>query len=62
VRYEIEITEEAESDLDDDVTDDLIAKHPAFLETIRRARQQKAAGRVRRLEDVRQKYEAESNG
>jgi hypothetical protein len=44
--------------LDDDVADELIAKHPAFLETIRRARQQKAAGRVRRLEEVRQKYEA----
>ncbi len=44
--------------LDDDVSDDLIARHPAFLETIGRARQQKAAGRARRLEDVRQKYEA----
>jgi len=45
--------------LDDDVADDLIARHPAFLETIRRARQQKAAGRVRRLEDVRQRYEVD---
>ncbi|PKO22831.1 MAG: hypothetical protein CVU38_07445 [Chloroflexi bacterium HGW-Chloroflexi-1] len=44
--------------LDDDVADELIAKHPAFLETIRRARQQKAAGRVRRLEEVRQQSEA----
>jgi len=44
--------------LDDDVVDDLIAKHPAFLDTIRRARQQRAAGRARRIEDVRQKYEA----
>jgi len=44
--------------LDDDVADDLIAQHPAFLETIGRARQQKVAGRTRRLEDVRQKYEA----
>ncbi len=43
--------------LDDDVADDLIAGHPAFLDTIRRARQQRAAGRVKRLEDVRQKYE-----
>jgi len=40
------------------VADDLIAQHPAFLETIGRARQQKVAGRTRRLEDVRQKYEA----
>jgi len=44
--------------LDDDVADDLIARHPAFLETIRRARQQKIAGRSKRLEEVRQKYEA----
>ena len=44
--------------LDDDVADDLIAQNPAFLETILRARQQKTAGRARRLEDVRQKYEA----
>ena len=43
--------------LEDDVADDLIARHPAFLATIRRARQQKIAGRTRRLEDVRQKYE-----
>ncbi len=57
MRYGIEITEEAESDLDDDVADDLIARPPAFLETIRRARQQKTAGRVKRLEEVRRKYE-----
>ena len=44
--------------LDDDVADDLIARHPAFLDTIRQARQQRAAGRVRRIEDVRKKYEA----
>jgi len=43
--------------LDDDVADDLIARHPAFLATIRRAREQKTAGHTRRLEDVRQKYE-----
>ncbi len=43
--------------LDDDVADDLIARHPAFLETIRRARQQKTVGRVKRLEEIRQKYE-----
>jgi len=43
--------------LDDDVADDLIAQHPAFLETIQRARQQKVAGRARQLEDVRSKYE-----
>ena len=43
--------------LDDDVADDLIARHPAFLATIRRAREQKTAGHTRRLEDVRQEYE-----
>jgi len=43
--------------LDDDVADDLIARHPAFLATIRRAREQKTVGHTRRLEDVRQKYE-----
>lgn len=43
--------------LDDDVADDLIARHPAFLATIQRARQQRTAGRSKRLEEVRQKYE-----
>ncbi len=42
--------------LEDDTVDDLIAQHPAFKETIRRARQQKAAGQVKRLEALRQKY------
>jgi len=41
----------------DDVVDDLIARHGAFLDTIRQARQQRAAGRARRIEDVRRKYE-----
>jgi hypothetical protein len=45
--------------LDDDVADDLIAQHPAFLESIREARKQKAQGQVRRLADLRQKYSAE---
>ena len=43
--------------LDDDTADDLIGRHPAFAESIRRARQQKAEGRVRRLADVHQKYD-----
>ena len=42
--------------LDDDIADDLIARHPAFLGTIQQARQQRATGRVKRLEEVRQKY------
>lgn len=47
--------------LDDDTADELIAQHPAFQETIRRARQQKARGQIRRLAELRQKYDAESN-
>jgi hypothetical protein len=43
--------------LDDDVADDLVARHPVFLATIQRARQQRTAGRSKRLEDIRQKYE-----
>jgi hypothetical protein len=42
--------------LDDDAVDELIAEHPGFLETIRRARQQKAAGQVRSLAELRQEY------
>lgn len=45
--------------LDDDVADELIARHPVFLATIRRARQQRTTGRSKRLEDVRQKYEVD---
>ena len=44
--------------LEDDTADELIAQHPAFQETIRRARQQKMEGRVRRLADLRQEYDA----
>ena len=42
--------------LDDDVADDLIAQHPAFLASIQEARKQISQGRVRRLADLRQKY------
>ena len=42
--------------LDDDIADDLIARHPVFLSTIQQARQQRAVGRVKLLEEVRQKY------
>lgn len=45
--------------LDDDIADDLIAQHPTFLESIQAARRQKAQGQVRRLADLRQKYNEE---
>ena len=45
--------------VDDDVADDLIARHPGFLSTIQQARQQRVEGRVKRLEEVRQKYAAD---
>jgi hypothetical protein len=45
--------------LDDDAADELIAQHPSFQETIRRARQQKAGGHVRRLAELREKYDAD---
>ena len=45
--------------LDDDDADDLIAMHPEFQQSIRNARWQKAAGLVRSLADLRQKYALE---
>lgn len=45
--------------LDDDDADDLIAMHPEFQQSIRNARRQKAAGLVRSLADLRQKYALE---
>jgi PHD/YefM family antitoxin component YafN of YafNO toxin-antitoxin module len=45
--------------LDDAAVDDLIAQHPAFQETIRRARQQAAQGRVKSLAELRRKYGVE---
>lgn len=38
--------------LGDDVADDLIAQHPAFLESIQEARRQKVRGQVRRLAEL----------
>lgn len=54
--YKVEATTSAESDLDAIRLDDLIAMHPEFQRSIRNARQQKAAGLVRSLADLRQKY------
>jgi hypothetical protein len=42
--------------LDDDVADDLIVQHPAFLESIQEARRQKTQGQVRCLAELWQKY------
>ena len=42
--------------LEDDVADDLIARHPAFRASIERARQQKAEGKVKTLAELRAKY------
>jgi len=45
--------------LDDEAVDDLIAQHPAFRASIERARQQKAAGKVKTLAELREKYKVE---
>ena len=44
---------------EDDLADELIAQHPAFQATVERARQQKAAGKVEALAELREKYKAE---
>jgi hypothetical protein len=46
--------------LDDETADELIAQHPAFQETIERARQPKAPGQARKLAQLRQKYSVEN--
>jgi len=45
--------------LDDEAVDDLIAQHPAFKASIKRARQQKAMGKVKMLAELREKYKVE---
>ena len=45
--------------LDDEAVDDLIAQHPAFKASIKRARQQKAMGQVKTLAELREKYKVE---
>jgi hypothetical protein len=44
---------------DDEIIDELIAQHPAFEASLERARQQKSAGQVKTLAELRQKYAAE---
>ena len=42
--------------IDDDAADDLIAQNPRFLDSLRRAREEKTQGRVRLLAELRTKY------
>jgi len=44
---------------EDDVADELIAHNPDFQASVERARQQKAAGQVKTLAELRQKYAVE---
>jgi hypothetical protein len=45
----------------DDVLDELLEHNPDFLESIRRARQDKAKGRVITLAEARAKYAAQND-
>ncbi len=56
MRFEIDVKKVIRNLLDDDTADELIVQHPGFQETIRRAREQKAAGRVKHLAELRKKY------
>jgi len=42
--------------IEDDAADDLIAEHPEFQESIRRAREQKAQGQAATLAEMRERY------
>ena len=42
--------------LDDDLADELIALNPDFIDSIKRARQQKAAGQTKTLTEIRAEY------
>ena len=44
---------------EDDSADELIAQNPAFQTSVERARQQKAAGKVKTLAELRAKYKVE---
>ncbi len=44
---------------EDDLADELIAQNPAFQTTVERARRQKAAGKVKTLAELREKYKVE---
>jgi hypothetical protein len=46
---------------DDDLIDDLLARNPSFLASIRRAREQKAAGKVKTLREIQAKYIADGS-
>lgn len=45
---------------EEDVVDDLIARHPDFRASVERARQQKNQGQVKTLAEIRRKYAQES--
>ena len=44
---------------EDDLADELIAHHPDFQASVERARQQKEAGKVKTLAELRAKYKVE---
>ncbi len=46
---------------DDDVVDELLAQNPAFLESIRMARQQVTEGKALSLAEMRVKYAVQEN-
>ena len=48
--------------LDDEEVDELIAQHPDFRRSIEIARQQKSAGQVRSLADLKEKYGLDKQG
>ena len=57
--WEMAQSEESLSEEDAHLADELIAQNPAFQSTVERARQQKAAGKVKTLAELRAKYKVE---
>jgi hypothetical protein len=43
--------------VDDEAADELITQNAAFLDTIRRAREDRSQGRVKELAELREKYD-----
>ena len=54
--WEMAQSEESLSEEDARLADELIAQNPAFQASVERARQQKTAGKVRTLAELREKY------
>jgi hypothetical protein len=44
---------------EDDLADELITQNPTFQASVERARQQRAASKVKTLAELREKYKAE---